>query len=150
MKFLGILHLEGKTATGIRVPPEVVAGLGHSKRPPVRVTINGYSYRSTIAPMGGDFWIPVSAENRNGAGVVAGQEVEVDVELDTAPRQVEVPPDFAEALAAAPAAKRFFEGLSYSQQRWFVLNIQDAKTPETRARRVAGAVQRLNEGRGQR
>jgi uncharacterized protein YdeI (YjbR/CyaY-like superfamily) len=100
--------------------------------------------------MGGDFWIPVSAENRNGAGVVAGQEVEVDVELDTAPRQVEVPPDFAEALAAAPAAKRFFEGLSYSQQRWFVLNIQDAKTPETRARRVAGAVQRLNEGRGQR
>jgi hypothetical protein len=128
----------------------VVAGLGDSKRPAVRVTINGYSYRSTIAPMGGEFWIPVSAENRNGAGVAAGDQLEVDVELDTAPRQVEVPSDFGEALAAAPEARRFFDGLSYSQQRWFVLNIQGAKKPETRARRVTEAVQRLSEGRGQR
>jgi hypothetical protein len=150
VKFQGTLHLNGKTATGIRVPPEVVAALGDSKRPAVRVTIHGYTYRSTIAPMGGEFWIPVSAENRNGAGVTAGDQVEVDVELDTAPRQVDVPSDFAEALATAPDARRFFDGLSYSQQRWFVLNIEGAKKPETRARRVAEAVQRLSEGRGQR
>src|SRR5574339_20140 len=130
MNFRGSVVLGGKTATGIRVPPEVVAALGDSKRPAVRVTVNDQTYRSTIAPMGGEFWIPLSAENRQAAGVAAGEEIDVGVELDRAPREVEVPADFGGALAREPEAKRFFDGLSYSQKRWFVLGIEDARKPE--------------------
>lgn len=147
MKFRTILLLGGKTATGIRVPPEIVASLGPSKRPAVSATINGYTYRSTIAPLGGEFMLPVSAEVREKAGVAAGDEVEVDLELDTAPREVTVPPDFAAALDADPAARRFFDGLSYSNRQRFVLSIEDAKTPETRQRRIAKSVSTLHEGR---
>ena len=92
----------------------------------------------------------MSAENRQAAGVAAGDEIDVELELDTAPREVTVPDDFAAALATEPDAQRFFDGLSYSQQRWFVLGIEDAKTAETRQRRVTTAVARLREGRGQR
>lgn len=147
MRFRAVIQLGGKTATGIQVPPEVVAGLGKSKRPPVRVTINGYTYRSTVATMGGEFLLPVSAEVREGAGVAAGDEVEVDVELDTEPREVSVPPDFAEALGGDADAKRCFEGLSYSNKRRLVLAIEDAKTPETRQRRIAKTVEALREGK---
>jgi hypothetical protein len=146
MKFRSVLHLGGKTATGIRVPDEVVAGLGSGKRPAVRVTIGGYTYRSTIAPMGGEFWIPVSAEVRENAGVVAGDEVDVDVELDTEPREVTVPQDFADALSGDVEAKRFFDGLSYSNKRRIVLGIEDAKTAETRQRRIDKALNALREG----
>ena len=93
MKFHSVVQLGGKTATGIPVPEEVVTSLGSSKRPPVRVTINGHTYRSTLASRGGQFMLPISAENRASAGVAAGDEVEVDIELDTAPREVTVPPD---------------------------------------------------------
>src|SRR5439155_1121133 len=96
---MGDYSLPTERAAAVRVPPEVVSALGSSKRPAVRVTINGYTYRSTVAVMGGEFMLPLSAENRSGAGVAAGDEVEVDIELDTAPREVSVPPDFAEALA---------------------------------------------------
>jgi hypothetical protein len=147
MKFRTTVELNGKTATGIRVPPEVVASLGTSKRPPVRVTINGYTYRSTVAVLGGAYMIGVSAEVRERAGVAAGEEVEVDLELDSAPREVTVPPDFAEALAADAEAQRFFDGLSYSNKQRFVLAIEDAKTPETRQRRIAKTVSTLHEGR---
>src|SRR5437867_2874762 len=85
MRFHAVIQLSGKTATGIEVPGEVVAALGPSKRPAVRVTINGYTYPSTVAPLGGAFMLPVSAEVRAQAGVAAGDEVAVDVELDTAP-----------------------------------------------------------------
>ncbi|MEA2844373.1 MAG: hypothetical protein QOJ69_2044, partial [Actinomycetota bacterium] len=98
MRFRTTLELGGKTATGIRVPDEVVEGLGSGKRPPVRVTINGHTYRSTVAVMGGAFMVGVSAEERSKAGVAAGDEVDVDIELDTEPREVVVPPDFAAAL----------------------------------------------------
>lgn len=147
MKFRATIQLNGKTATGIRVPEEVVAGLGSGKRPAVRVTINGYTYRSTVAPMGGVSMLPVSAEVRESAGVAAGDEVEVDVEVDEAPREVSVPPDFAEALDGDAEAKRFFDGLSYSNKRRFVLPIEDAKTPETRQRRIEKAVSTLHEGK---
>lgn len=147
MKFQTTIQLNGKTATGIRVPDEVVAGLGSGKRPAVRVTINGYTYRSTVAPMGGVSMLPVSAEVRESAGVAAGDEVEVDVEVDEAPREVSVPPDFAEALDGDAEAKRFFDGLSYSNKRRFVLPIEDAKTPETRQRRIEKAVSTLHEGK---
>src|SRR5436190_8407345 len=91
MKFNAVVLLSGKTATGISVPPTVVESLGSSKRPPVRVTINGYTYRSTVAPMGGEFMLPVSGEIRKSAGVGAGDEVDVDIELDTEPRELNVP-----------------------------------------------------------
>jgi hypothetical protein len=140
-------ELGGKNATGIQVPAEVVESLGSSKRPAVRVTINGYTYRSTVAPYGGVYMIPVSAEVRDSAGVAAGDEVEVGIELDTEPREVIVPPDFADALDRDADARRFFDGLSYSNKRRHILSIEDAKTAETRQRRIAKAVDMLREGR---
>src|SRR5690606_34738484 len=104
-------------------------------------------YRSTVAVMGGAFMVPLSAENREGAGVAAGDEVEVNLELDTEPREVEVPADFATALDAVAEARQFFDGLSYSNKRRIVLNIDGAKTAETRERRIAKAVEHLREGR---
>jgi hypothetical protein len=150
MRFRTTIELGGKTATGFRVPPEVVESLGSGKRPPVRVTINGYTYRNTVAVYGGEFVLGVSAEVRENARVAAGDEVDVEVELDTEPREVPVPPDFADALDREADARRFFDGLSYTEKRWFVLGIEDAKTPETRQRRIDKAVERLREGRGSR
>jgi Bacteriocin-protection, YdeI or OmpD-Associated/Domain of unknown function (DUF1905) len=150
MRFRTTLQLEGKTATGFRVPGDVVQALGQGKRPPVQVTIGSHRYRSTIAAYGDLFMLPLSAENREAAGVRAGDEIDVDLELDTAAREVTVPADFVAALATEPEAKRFFAGLSYSQQRWFVLGIEGAKTTGTRQRRIQSAVARLREGRGQR
>jgi len=147
MRFHSVDRLGGKTATGIPVPEEVVTSLGASKRPPVRVTINGHTYRSTLASRGGQFMLPISAENRSSAGVVAGDEVEVEIELDTAPREVTVPPDLAEALERDVNAKSYFEGLSYSQKQRHVLPIEQAKTAETRQRRIDRALSLLREGR---
>ncbi|HEU5440657.1 MAG TPA: YdeI/OmpD-associated family protein [Ktedonobacterales bacterium] len=147
MKFRATIQLNGKTATGIRVPPEVVTSLGSSKKPAVRVTINGYTYRNTVATMGGEFMLGISSDVREHAGVAAGDEVDVDLELDTELREVSVPPDFADALDRDPHAKRFFDGLSYSNKRRVVLPIEDAKTDETRQRRIAKAVSMLHEGR---
>ena len=146
MRFRATVELGGKTATGIRVPAEVVARLGPSKRPAVRVTINGHTHRSTVAPLGGVHMLPVSAEIRERAGVAAGDEVEVDIELDTEPREVTVPPDFAAALDRDADAKRSFDGLSYSNKRRYVLSIEEAKTDETRQRRIAKAIDTLRAG----
>ena len=147
MRFRTTIELGGKTATGFRVPPEVVAGLGRGSRPPVLVVIGGHTYRSTVAPYGNVFMLPLSAENREAAGVAAGDEVDVEVVLDTEPRAVAVPPDFADALDRDSDARRFFDGLSYSNRRRFVLSIEDAKTAETRQRRIGKAVETLREGR---
>jgi antitoxin component of MazEF toxin-antitoxin module len=147
MNFHATIQRSGKTATGIRVPDDVVAAFGSGKRPAVRVTINGHTYRSTIAPMGGAFMLPVSAEVRDRAAVTAGDEVEIQVELDTQPREVTLPSDFAEALDRDSDAKRFFDGLSYSNKRRMVLPIEQAKTAETRQRRIASTVTMLKEGR---
>lgn len=146
MRFHSVVQLSGKTATGIPVPAAVVASLGTSKRPSVRVTLNGYSYRSTVAPMGGAFMLPVSAEVRERAGVAAGDAVDVEIALDTEPREVTVPPDLAEALNHDADAQRFFAGLSYSNQQRIVLPIAEAKTAETRQRRIAKAIGMLHEG----
>lgn len=147
MRFRATILLAGKTATGIRVPAEVVAALGPSRRPAVRVTIEGHAYRSTVAPMGGEFMLPVSAEHREAAGVAAGDEVDVDLELDTEPRVLEVPADLSAALDGDAGARRRFDGLSYSKQQRFVLPVEQAKTAETRQRRIAKAVEALREGR---
>lgn len=146
MKFRATIELGGKTATGIQVPAQVVEGLGSGKRPRVRVTINEYTYRSTVAPMGGVFMLPVSAEVRERAGIAAGDEVEIDVQLDTEPREVTLPPDFAAALDGDVDARQFFDGLSYSNKQRLVLAIEGAKTNETRQRRIVTTVSKLHAG----
>jgi hypothetical protein len=147
MKFTTTIILGGKTATGFPVPDEVVEALGSGKRPAVTVRIGSHTYRSTVAVMDGVFMLPLSAENREAAGVAAGDEVEVEVGLDTAPRVMEVPDDLAAALDADPAARRTFDGLSYSLQRYHVEQVTGAKTDETRQRRIAKSVATLREGR---
>ena len=147
MKFHSVVQLGGKTAAGIPVPEEVVVNLGSSKRPPVRVTIKGHTYRGTLASRSGQFMLPISAENRSSAGVAAEDKVEVDIELDTAPREVTVPPELAEALKRNTDAKRYFDGLSYSQKQRHVLPIEQTKTAETRQRRIDKALGMLREGR---
>ena len=134
-------------ATGIQVPDEVVKALGAGRRPAVKVTVNGYTYCSTVAVMGGASMISLSAEHRAAAGVAGGEEVEVDIDLDTAPREVSVPADFAAALDAEPAARCTFDGLSYSNKSWHVLQAEGAKTQETRQRRIAKSVDILKQGR---
>jgi hypothetical protein len=147
MRFRTTVERTGKTATGIEVPVTVVEGLGAGKRPAVRVTMNGHTYRSTVASMDGRFLIGVSAENRAAARVAGGDVVDVDVELDTQPRRVEVPKDLAEAFKRDGTAKATFEKLSHSNQRWHVESIEGAKTDETRQRRIAKSVAALREGR---
>lgn len=138
-------QLHGKTATGIEVPPGIVASLGAGQRPAVRVTVNGYTYRSTVAVMGGAFLIGISAEHRKGSGVSAGDEIDVELELDTAPREVTVPADLAEALDREPAARKRFDSLSYSHKQQHVLAVEGAKTAETRQRRISKAIGMLAE-----
>jgi hypothetical protein len=123
-----------------------VASLGAGKRVAVRVTINGYTYRSTVAPYNGAYMLPVSADIRQKAGVAAGQQLDVELEVDTEKREVTVPPDLAAALKRDQAAQTFFDGLSYSNKNRIVLSINDAKTPETRQRRIEKAVTRLHDG----
>jgi hypothetical protein len=147
MQFRTTIDQTGTTTTGIRVPEEVVESLGSGKRPAVRVTINGFTYRSTVAVMGGVYMVSLSAENRAGAGVAGGDEVDIDMELDTAPREVTVPEDFAAALDAEPDARRTFDALSYSNKSWHALQVSGAKTDETRQRRIAKSVEMLREGR---
>ena len=147
MRFRTTIQQSGKTATGIQVPEDVIQTLGAGKRPAVKVTINDYTYRSTVAVTGGRYMVGVNAEHRAGAGVAGGDEVDVDIDLDTAPRQVSVPADFAAALDAQPAARRTFDGLSYSNKSWHVLQVEGAKTDETRQRRIAKSVDILKQGR---
>ena len=146
MRFRGEVVLGGKTATGIEVPAHVVDAVGQGrKRVPVTVTIGSYSYRTTIAPMSGSFFVPLAAEHRTAAGLAAGDEVDVDLEPDTAPRTVEVPDDLATALGSEPGVRAAFDALSYSNQRRLVLAVQGAKTDATRQRRIEKAVAELRE-----
>ncbi len=146
MRFRTKILAAGKTAAGIEVPAKVGAALGSSKRPPVRATINGFTYRSTVAVMGGKFMVGMPPVFREGAGVAAGDMVDVDLELDTAPREVELPIDFAAALSRDAKAKKFFEGLSYSKKRVLVTPI-DVKNPDVRKERIAKTVAQLREGK---
>ena len=145
MRFRATIELGGKTATGVQVPGDVVTGLGGGGRPKVRATINGYTYRSSVASMGGRYMLGISAEVRERAGVAAGDTVDVDLELDTEAREVTVPEDLARAFRGDAAARRVFEGLSYSRQQRHVLSIEGAKTPETRQRRLDRAIAELRE-----
>ena len=147
MRFRTTILQSSKTATGIEVPPDVVASLGSGKQPLVRVTINGFTYRSAVAVMGGVFMVGVSADNRVGAGVKGGDEVDVDIELDTEPRTVEVPPELATALDADPAAKATFEKLSPSNKGWHVSQVTGTNNPETRQRRIEKQIAALHAGK---
>lgn len=147
MRFRTVIELGGKTATGFEVPASVVESLGKGKRPPVRVTVGNHTYRSTVAVMDGRFMLPLSAENREAAGLAAGDEADVEVELDEGTRDVEVPADFAAALDAEPPARATFDGLSNSNKRWHVLQVTGAKAEETRRRRIEKSVATLRDGR---
>ena len=150
MRFRTTIVQGDKTATGIRVPDDVIAALGPGRRPPVQVTVNGYTYRTTVAVMNGTFMFSVSADVRRNAGVAGGDEVDVEIVLDTEPREVSVPADFQTALDADPEASRFFGSLSYSHKSAYVLWVDSAKKDETRQRRIPEAVRMLREGRKQR
>jgi hypothetical protein len=147
MKFKTTILQAGKTATGIKVPSEIVESFNAGKKPPVKITINGYTYRSTIAVMGGAFMVGISAENRKGAKVNGGDTIEVKIELDTEVRVVEVPEEFQKALNKNATAKKNFEQLSNSKKKWLTLPISDAKTEETKVRRIEKAIALLKEGK---
>lgn len=148
MRFRTTVHgAPGRSATGLPIPPEVVEALGGGKRPAVRISLNGYTYATTLGSMGGQVLAPLSAEHRTAAGVAAGEEHDVDIELDAAPRTVDVPEDLAAALAGEPAARATFEKLAPSHRKEYVRWITEAKKAETRATRVARAVDALREGR---
>ena len=146
-RFRTTILQSGGTAAGIRVPDEIVESLGAGKRPPVRITINGYSYRNTVAVYGGQYLVGVSNEHRQASGLAGGDEVDVDIELDTEPRVIAVPPALQAALDANPAARATFDRLSYSNKSWHVLQIEGTKNEETRQRRLARSIEALAEGR---
>jgi bacteriocin resistance YdeI/OmpD-like protein/uncharacterized protein DUF1905 len=147
MRFRAELRSTGGNTAGFQVADETVAALDGGGRPKVVVTVNGFQWRSSIARMGGAYWLGVSGERRAAAGIAAGEVLDVDVVLDTAVREVEVPADLAAALESEPGAKAFWEGMSFSNKSWHVLQVTGAKAAETRARRVARTVAMMAEGR---
>jgi hypothetical protein len=147
IRFRTTIELGGKTATGFPVPDEVVAALGAGKRPAVRVTVGSHTYRTTIAPMGGRFLVPLSADNRAAADVAAGDEVDVQIEADNNPRDVAVPADLADALPRNQQARDFFDTLAYTHRKEWVRWIEDAKKPETRATRLTATLDALRSGK---
>jgi hypothetical protein len=142
MRFSTTMFQTGNN-TGIEVPAEVLDALGAGKRPPVSITVNGYTYRSTVASMGGKYLLPFSAERRSESGISGGDAIDVVLELDTAPRVVDVPEDLRTALNGSPDAEAAWAKLSYSQQKAHVTSVSGAKAAETRERRVAAVVTKL-------
>ncbi|MEV0793695.1 YdeI/OmpD-associated family protein [Kribbella sp. NPDC050459] len=147
MKFTAELLATGKNTAGFEVPDSVVESLDGGGRPKVSVTVNGYTFRTSIARMGGRYLLGFSADRRTEAGVTPGEVLEVEVELDTAPRELEIPEPLATALAADPEAKAFWETLSYSNRQWHTLQVTSAKTDATRDRRIEKSLTALREGR---
>jgi hypothetical protein len=148
-RFDAVLEATGKTATFVRVPLDVRAVFGRA-RPPVRGSIDGAPFRSTVAVYGGEYFIPVNRKLREASGASAGDTVTVELELDKEPRLVEAPADLRRALDADPEAAAAFERLSYSHRKEWVEWIEEAKRVETRARRLARAVVGIREERTQR
>ena len=139
-----LIKADDVNATGIRVPPEVIAELGTSKKPRVKVTLNGsYSYSYTVAVMGGEYMIGFNQERREASGIQPGQEITVTLELDTAPQVIDVPDDLAAALAEKPGAREAFDASAPSARKEFVRQVTEAKAADTRARRIAKIVEKL-------
>jgi hypothetical protein len=118
-------------------------------RAPVKVTINGFTFRTTTCSMAGAYWIPVNKVNRTGAGIAAGDKIAAMMELDATPRVVTAPPDFAKALRKSPAAEQAWQRLSYSHRKAYVEAIEEAKQAATRQRRITRAVEMLARGKNQ-
>lgn len=140
-----LLKADGLNATGISVPAAVIAALGKQKKPKVVISVNGYTYRSTVAVFGDVFMLPVSQEHRAAIGVKPGDQIEVTLELDTEPRTVTVPDDLAAALAAKPGATAAFDALAYSMRKEHARQVESAKAQETRTRRIAAIVAKLGD-----
>jgi hypothetical protein len=128
---------------GLEIPEEAVQSLGGGKRPPVKITLNGHSWRSRVAIMRGRYLLGLSNANREAAGVATGDQVEVQVELDEEPRVPLEPADFGRALDADPAARAAYDRLADTRKREHIRSIESAKRPETRARRIATALETL-------
>lgn len=143
MRFHTTFLSTGKNTTGIEMPEDVLAELGGGRRPAVTVTINGYPYRTTVGSSEGRAMISVSSDIRQAAGVAAGDDVDVTVELDTSPREIEVPQELAAALAKDDVARNAFNGLSNSKKQQLTLPISKAKTDQTRMRNVEKALSKL-------
>jgi len=138
MRFTSVMRQQGNN-TGIEVPAEIVEALGGGKRAAVAVTVNGFSYRSTLGVMGGRHLIPFSSDKRAASGIAGGDEITVDLELDAAPRTVELPDDLAAALEAA-GQRGAFDALSPSARKAHVTRVETAKAAETRTRRIEAVV----------
>lgn len=143
LTFKTTLLTAGKTATGIKIPPGIIEKLGAGKKPPIKVTINGFTYQSTVAVMGSDFMVGVNAQNREAAKVKGGDKINVTIQLDTGERTLEVPVEFQKMLNKNPAAKKKYETLSYSKKKVLVIPIANAKTDETRNRNIEKAMNAL-------
>lgn len=135
---------ETKNATGIWIPAEAISALGSSKKPKVAVSLNGYTYRTTVAVYGDEFVVPLNAEHRSAARVTAGERHEITLTLDLEPRTVDVPDDLREALAAQPGANERFDSLAYSHRKEHVRSVNDARSDETRKRRIAAVVSKVS------
>ncbi|BDZ49278.1 hypothetical protein GCM10025867_15190 [Frondihabitans sucicola] len=131
------------TATGLEVPPEIIDELGAGKKPAVVVTVGDYTYRSTVGVMGGRFLVPLSSDHRKASGLAAGDEVDVTLSLDDAPRDIAPPADLADLLGQDPALLAAFHALSYSRKRALVEPIEQAKAADTRQRRLDKAIETL-------
>lgn len=142
MKFKATIIPSGN-ATAVEIPDKVVQALGPEARPPVVITINGHTWRSRVAAMRGLKLIGISAANRAAAGVNDGETIEVELALDTAPREVEEPTDLAAALDASKPARAAFDGLPFGLRQKHVRAIEEAKSPDVRARRIAKLVATL-------
>ena len=138
--------LESESMPVIEVPPSLVEALGAGKRPPVKATVEGYTFPTTIAVYGGKYYIGLRKDVREAAGVEPGQRVKVALELDAQPREVEIPADLARALAADSKAKAEFERLSYTHRKEYVQSIVEAKKEETRRRRLEKSIEALRDG----
>jgi hypothetical protein len=145
MEYRTTVVLGGVTATGLQVPADVVAQLGAGQRPKVKVTVGGYTYRTTVAAYSGEYWVPLAAEHREAAGVAAEEEVDVRIELDTEPREVVLPEDLAAAMDEA--ARAAYDKLSYTHRKEWVRWVEEAKKPETRTSRIAKTVEGLRSGK---
>ncbi len=135
-------------AAAVLLDDEQVAAVGEgAKRFPVRATVNGFTWRTSVARMRGEFLLGLNREVRESAGAEAGDEVEVAIELDSEPREVEMPEALARALADDALARARFDALAFTHRKEYARWIADAKREETRERRVRQALERLREGK---
>ena len=147
MRVRALIHGTGKNAAGVVIPEEVVDRLGAGRRPPVKVTLGDYTFRTSIASVGGSFMLGINTETRARTGVAVGDEVDLEIEVDLEPREVTVPADLGAALEGDPAAKEAFQKLSYSNKRRVVMPIEAIQGAGARQSRIERTVANLRSGK---